>query len=188
MAYCNLAFWTANAHRLERGLFDGLFLADAVGVYDVYGGSPAAALRGTVQVPVNDPMMVIPAMALVTRHLGFGVTANLSYESPYLFARRISTLDHLTQGRTAWNIVTGYLDSAASAQGLERQRMHNDHDDLTDEFMQVVYGLREDSWADDAILAAREAGVYTAPDRIRALRHHGRQFNLNAVHLCEPSP
>lgn len=187
-SYHNLAYWTDYAHRLERGLFDGLFLADVVGIYDMYGGSPAAALRGAVQVPVNDPMMVIPAMALVTRHLGFGVTANLSYESPYLFARRMSTLDHLTQGRIAWNIVTGYLDSAARAQGLERQRMHDDRYDLADEFMQVVYGLWEDSWADDAVLAEREAGVYAAPDRVRALRHHGRQFKLEAVHLCEPSP
>ncbi|MFZ9801049.1 MAG: LLM class flavin-dependent oxidoreductase, partial [Burkholderiaceae bacterium] len=142
----HLAYWTDYAHRLERGLFDGLFLADVVGIYDVYQNSPDAAIRSAVQVPVNDPMLIIPAMALVTRHLGFGVTVNLSYESPYLFARRMSTLDHLTQGRIGWNIVTGYLDSAARAQGFQQQMKHDDRYDMADEFMEIVYKLWEDSW------------------------------------------
>jgi len=113
--YTELQYWMDYAKKLERGLFDGIFFADVVGVYDVYGGNADAALRGAVQVPVNDPTLVIPAMAAVTQHLGFGVTANLIYEQPFLFARRMSTLDHLTGGRIGWNIVTGYLDSAARA-------------------------------------------------------------------------
>ena len=111
--YTDLDYWADLAKTLERGKFDGIFLADIVGVYDVFGGGPDAALRESVQVPVNDPLLLVPAMAQVTRHLGFGVTANLTYEPPYLFARRMSTLDHLTKGRVGWNIVTGYLDSAA---------------------------------------------------------------------------
>ena len=75
--YLDLAYWMALARSLEAALFDGLFLADVVGVYDVYGGNADAALRGGVQVPVNDPMLLIPAMAAATTHLGFGVTANL---------------------------------------------------------------------------------------------------------------
>lgn len=186
--YRRLAYWADYARRLERGLFDGLFLADVLGIYDVYAGSPEAALRHAVQVPVHDPLMVIGAMALVTQHLGFGVTANLSYESPYLFARRMSTLDHLTDGRLAWNIVTGYLDSAARAQGRGRQTMHDDRYDLADEFMQLVYQLWEHSWSDDAVVGDRSAAVYTLPDRVRPIHHRGRQFALDAVHLCEPSP
>jgi alkanesulfonate monooxygenase len=124
--YITLAYWTDLARLLERGLFDGVFLADVVGVYDVFGGSPDAALRHAAQVPVNDPLLVVPAMAAVTEHLGFGVTVNLSYEAPYLLARRMTTLDHLTGGRIGWNVVTGYLDSAARAMGLERQRAHDD--------------------------------------------------------------
>jgi len=100
--YTQLDYWTDYARRLEAGLFDGIFFADVVGVYDVLGGSPDAAVRHAVQVPVNDPMLLIPAMASVTRHLGFGVTANLTYEQPFLFARRMSTLDHLTRGRIGW--------------------------------------------------------------------------------------
>ncbi|MBC7601120.1 MAG: LLM class flavin-dependent oxidoreductase, partial [Ramlibacter sp.] len=113
--YTDIDYWTDYAKRLEAGLFDGIFFADVIGVYDVLGGSPDAAVKNAVQVPVNDPMMVIPAMASVTKHLGFGVTANLTYEQPFQFARRMSTLDHLTKGRIGWNIVTGYLDSAARA-------------------------------------------------------------------------
>ena len=120
--YTDLSQWTDLARTLERGLFDGLFLADVLGVYDVYAGSRDAALKHAVQVPVNDPSLLIPAMAHVTEHLGFGVTCTLSYEPPYPFARRMSTLDHLTKGRIGWNIVTGYLDSAAKGMGKTRAR------------------------------------------------------------------
>ena len=102
----SLTHWAELAKLLERGRFDAMFLADVLGAYDVYGDTPDAALRDGVQVPVNDPMMLVSAMALVTEHLGFGVTANLSYEPPAIFARRLSTLDHLTKGRIGWNIVT----------------------------------------------------------------------------------
>jgi FMN-dependent oxidoreductase (nitrilotriacetate monooxygenase family) len=183
----HLAYWTDYAHRLERGLFDGLFLADVVGSYDVYQNSPDAAIRSAVQVPVNDPMLIIPAMALVTRHLGFGVTVNLSYESPYLFARRMSTLDHLTQGRIAWNIVTGYLDSAARAQGFQQQMKHDARYDLADEFMEVVYKLWEDSWADDALSSQFDSRDYADPAKVQAIKHEGKQYRLDARHLCSPS-
>ena len=113
-----LEYWTELAQLLERGLFDGLFIADIVGVYDVYQQSVDVPLKEAIQLPVNDPLLLVSAMAAVTKNLGFGLTANLTYETPYLFARRMSTLDHLTRGRVGWNIVTGYLDSAAKAMGL----------------------------------------------------------------------
>jgi alkanesulfonate monooxygenase len=122
--YNRLPYWIDLAQTLERGRFDGLFLADVLGVYDVFGGGPEAALRNAAQTPANDPLLVIPAMAAVTKNLGFGVTSNLSYEPPYTFARRMSTLDHLTEGRIGWNVVTGYLDSAARGAGKDsRPRM-----------------------------------------------------------------
>ncbi len=139
--YTSLSYWMDYARRLEAGLFDGIFLADVVGIYDVLGGSYDAAVRGAVQVPVNDPMMLVPAMAAVTKHLAFGVTANLTYEQPFLFARRMSTLDHLTGGRIGWNIVTGYLDSAARAIGLDGQMAHDDRYDLADEYMDCLQAL-----------------------------------------------
>jgi FMN-dependent oxidoreductase (nitrilotriacetate monooxygenase family) len=186
--YTKLEYWTGMARTLERGLFDGLFLADVLGIYDVYGNSPDAALREAVQVPLLDPMLLVPAMAAVTRHLGFGITCNLAYEAPYLFARRVSTLDHLTSGRAGWNIVTGYLDSAARAMGLARQMAHDDRYDLADEYMDVVYALWEGSWAGDARARAAAAGAYADPARVRPVHHRGAQFAMDAIHLVEPSP
>ncbi|KER68278.1 MULTISPECIES: LLM class flavin-dependent oxidoreductase [Burkholderia] len=186
--YGELQYWVDYAKKLERGLFDGMFFADVVGVYDVYGGNADAALRHAVQVPVNDPLMLIPAMAAATQHLGFGVTANLTYEQPFLFARRMSTLDHLTGGRIGWNIVTGYLDSAARAIGIDGQIAHDDRYDLADEYMSLVYQLWEGSWDDDAVVADRAGAIYADPSKVRAIHHHGKQYKVDAMHLCAPSP
>ncbi|MEO5670131.1 MAG: LLM class flavin-dependent oxidoreductase [Ramlibacter sp.] len=188
MRYTDIHYWTDYARRLEAGLFDGIFFADVVGVYDVLGGSPDAAVQGAVQVPVNDPTLLIPAMAAATQHLGFGVTANLTYESPFLFARRMSTLDHLTAGRIGWNIVTGYLDSAARATGLTGQTAHDDRYDLADEYMELVYQLWEGSWDDGAVLRDRERGIYADPSKVRLVHHQGKQYKVDAMHLSEPSP
>ena len=186
--YRHLAYWTGLAQLLERGRFDGMFLADVLGVYDVFAGTPDAALRHATQVPVNDPLLLVPAMAQATSHLGFGVTCNLSYEPPYPFARRMSTLDHLTQGRIGWNVVTGYLDSAARAMGLDRQTAHDDRYDVAEEYMDVVYKLWEGSWEDDAVVRDRAGGVFTRPEKVHRVRHDGPTWRLDAIHLCEPSP
>jgi len=186
--YLSLDYWMGLARLLEEGLFDGLFLADVLGIYDVHGGNGDAAIRNAVQVPLIDPMLLVPAMAAATRHLGFGVTCNLAWESPALMARRFSTLDHLTKGRIGWNIVTGYLDSAARAMGLDRQMAHDDRYDLADEYMEIVYRLWEESWAADAVKRDRAAGIYADPARVKRIRHEGRQYRLDAPHLVEPSP
>jgi alkanesulfonate monooxygenase len=186
--YKDLAYWTDLARLLERGKFDALFLADVLGIYDVYGGSPDAALRHAVQVPVNDPILLIPAMAQVTEHLGFGVTATLSYEPPYPFARRMSTLDHLSKGRAGWNIVTGYLDSAAAGMGLPTQRAHADRYAAAEEYMEVVYRLWEGSWEDGAVLRDRTRHVFADPDKIHRVKYDGQYYRIDAIHLCEPSP
>lgn len=186
--YHSLRHWTDLARTLERGLFDGLFLADIVGTYDVYQGNVDVTLRESVQLPVNDPTLLVPAMAAATEHLGFGVTVNLGYEHPYLLARRFSTLDHLTQGRIGWNVVTGYLDSAARAMGLDAQPEHDVRYDRADEFMHVAYQLWEGSWADDAVRRDRQARVYADPARVRPVRHEGLHYRVNGYHLAEPSP
>jgi alkanesulfonate monooxygenase len=186
--YTDLDYWTGLARTLERGKFDGIFLADVLGIYDVYGGSPAAALRHAVQVPVNDPMLLVPAMAQVTEHLGFGITATLSYEPPYPFARRMSTLDHLTKGRAGWNIVTGYLDSAAAGMGLSAQAGHDRRYEIADEYMEVVYRLWEGSWEDGAVTRDRAHHVFADPAKVHRVQYEGELYKLDAIHLCEPSP
>ena len=187
-SYNTLEYWTDLARTLERGKFDALFLADVLGIYDVYQGSPRTALEQAVQVPVNDPLMVIPAMAVVTQHLGFGVTCALSYELPYPFARRMSTLDHLTKGRVGWNIVTGYLNSAALAMGMTEQHDHDTRYEIAEEYMQAVYKLWEGSWEDDAVLRDRAGRRFANADKIHRIKHAGKYFQMEAIHLCEPSP
>ncbi|GMK57997.1 hypothetical protein CspeluHIS016_0500290 [Cutaneotrichosporon spelunceum] len=189
--YKDLEYWTNLAQLLERGGFDTLFLADVVGIYDVYRGSRDAAVRSASQVPVNDPVGPISAMAAVTKRLGFGVTVSLTYELPYAFARRMSTLDHLTKGRVAWNIVTSYLKSAATNLGLEMQVPHDERYNIAEEFMEVCYKLWESSWEDDAVLQPMEAaekGIYADPGKVHDIEHEGKYFRVPGAHLCEPSP
>ena len=187
-SYTDLGYWTELAKLLEKGRFDGIFLADVLGTYDVYGGSNEAAIRNGAQIPVADPLLVIPAMAYVTEHLGFGVTAGTAYEHPYPFARRMSTLDHLTKGRVGWNIVTGYLPSAARNMGNEDQLEHDDRYDHADEYLEVLYKLWEGSWEDDAVVRDRETGVFTDPSKVHSIGHEGRHFKVPGIHLSEPSP
>jgi FMN-dependent oxidoreductase (nitrilotriacetate monooxygenase family) len=186
--YTTLRYWADLARILERGLFDGVFLADVLGVYDVYGGNADAAIRRATQVPANDPLMVIPAMAMVTEHLGFGATVNLSYEPAFPFARRMSTLDHLTNGRIGWNIVTGYLDSAARAMGRPGQTAHDDRYDVADDYMTAVYKLWEGSWADDAVVRDHATGIFARPQGVHRIHHGGPHVTLDTIHLSEPSP
>jgi FMN-dependent oxidoreductase (nitrilotriacetate monooxygenase family) len=186
--YNTLKYWTDVAKILERGKFDGLFIADVLGVYDVYGGNVDAALRNSTQIPVNDPCLLIPAMAMVTEHLGFGVTCTLSFEPPYPFARRMSSLDHLTGGRVGWNIVTGYLNSAAKGMSGSDQTAHDTRYEIGEEYMQVMYQLWEGSWEHDAVARDRAAGIFTHPEKVHKVRHDGQYFRIDAVHLCEPSP
>ena len=108
-------------------------------------------------------------MAAVTEHLGFGVTAGTAYEHPYPFARRMSTLDHLTKGRVGWNVVTGYLPSAARNMGHDDQLEHDDRYDQADEYLEVLYKLWEGSWEDDAVVA-RPRDAASSPTRRRCTR------------------
>lgn len=184
----SLDYWLDLARLLERGLFDGLFIADILGVYDVYQQGIGLTAKESIQLPVNDPLMLISGMASVTQHLGFGVTANLSYEAPYPFARRLSTLDHLTNGRIGWNIVTGYLDSAARAMGQQQLLAHDRRYDQADEFLDVTYKLWEGSWQDDALVQDKANRLYADASKIKKINHQGEFYQVQGYHLSSPSP
>lgn len=187
--YKDLEYWTDLARLLERGKIHGIFLADVLGSYDVYKGGIDTAVKTAAQFPVNDPSYSIPAMAAVTQHLGFGVTSSTTYEQPYALARRFSTLDHLTKGRVAWNVVTSYLDSAARNLGLgETQIAHDKRYEMADEYMTVVYKLWQQSWDEDAVVKDAKNDIYTDPKKVHRINHVGQYFNVPGPHLCEPSP
>lgn len=186
--YKDLEYWTDLAKILERGFFDGIFIADVLGIYDVYHRSAEHALTGAVQVPVNDPLQIVPAMAAVTKHLGFGVTTSISFEHPYPFARRISTLDHLTKGRVGWNIVTSYLESGSKNLGLKTQVNHDNRYDIADEYLEVLYKLWEGSWEEGSVLRDRESGIFADHKKVHPIQHEGKYFTVPGIHICEPSP
>lgn len=186
--YNTIAYWTNLAKTLEKGKFDALFLADVVGIYDIYKNSAAPSVSDGAQVPVNDPFMQISAMAAVTEHLGFGVTSAVTYEQPYTLARKYATLDHLTKGRVGFNVVTSYLPSAAENQGLPRQIEHDTRYEIAEEFLDVCYKLWEGSWEDGAVVKDREAGVYADTQKVHPIQHSGKYFTVPGAALTEPSP
>lgn len=185
--YKDLNYWVDLARYLERGCFDALFLADVHGTYNTYKGSRAAAVRHTVQFPSNDPTLVISAMAYATRYIGFACTYSTSYFAPYQAAKVFSTLDHLTKGRVAWNVVTSYLPDANANFGIGEQMDHDQRYERAEEYMEVVYKLWEHSWEEDA--AARDVvkDVHNDPDKVHEINHVGRWFNVPGPHMCEPS-
>jgi FMN-dependent oxidoreductase (nitrilotriacetate monooxygenase family) len=127
-------------------------------------------------------------MAHATRDLGFAYTGSILAEHPFNFARRASTLDHLTNGRVAWNIVTSYLPSAARNLGFDDLPRHDDRYERGDDYLEVLYKLWEASWDDDAVIRDAVAGIYADPAKVHRIEHNGPYYSVPGPHLCEPSP
>ncbi|KAK5130039.1 hypothetical protein LTR08_002513 [Meristemomyces frigidus] len=183
-----LDYWINLAKLLEKGDINALFLADTYGGYDTYENSLDNCIRRAAQWPMTDPTIPISAMAAVTKNLAFGITASTSFEPPFLLAKRFSSLDHFTQGRIGWNIVTSWKKSAFKAIGIETPIEHDERYLQADEYMQVLYKLWEGSWSDDAVVADATKDEYFDPDRIRTIKHHGKYYDLESRHIVDPSP
>ncbi|KAF7546697.1 hypothetical protein G7Z17_g8249 [Cylindrodendrum hubeiense] len=183
----DLSYWTNLAKLLEKGDFNALFLADTLGWCDVYNGDAEACVRTGTQFPMGDPAIPVTAMAAVTKNLGFAITSSTSFDSPYVLARRLSTLDHLTGGRFGWNIVTSWKASGFKAIGIDPVE-HDKRYEIADEFMSVVYKLWEGSWADDALVEDAEHEIYADYKKIRTVHHQGKYFTVDAPHILDPSP
>ena len=186
--YKDLDYWQNLARTLEKGVFDGIFIADVIGYYDVYKGSLYHALQQAAQVPVNDPLQLAAPIALATEHLGIGITASTSFEHPYTFARRIATADHHTKGRVGWNIVTSYLESGAKNVGDAGLRRHDNRYEVASEYLEVIYKLLEGSWEDGAVVRDRERRIFTHPEKVHEIGHKGKYFDVPGYGLTEPSP
>ncbi|KAF4627801.1 hypothetical protein G7Y89_g10349 [Cudoniella acicularis] len=183
-----LDYWINLAKLLEKGKFNTLFLADNFGSHDVYQESHAPAIKAGAQWPLYEREKIVSAMAAVTKSLGFGITSCTTFEPPFLLAKRFSTLDHLTRGRIAWNIVTSWSDSAARAMGLEALPEHDERYVIAEEYLQLIYKLWEGSWADDALVLDTNTSTFANPDKVRKIEHRGKYFKCVSAHQVDPSP
>lgn len=188
IAFNSLAFWVKLAQELERGLFDVVFFADVHGVYGRKAGSFRKHVESGLQIPSNDPAAILSALASHTQHLGFAFTSSIVQEHPFSFARKISTLDHASEGRIAWNIVTNGLPNGARNFGFEDLTAHDERYRWAEEYMDVTYKLWEGSWDDGALVQDRQRGVHGDPDRVHRINHAGTHYRVEGPHLVAPSP
>ena len=186
-AWTEPEFWQEVARTLERGRFDALFLADQWAAFDAYQGSIDATLRYALQFPIHDPLLLVPAMSVATQRLGFAVTATTTYYAPYMLARKLSTLDHLTKGRIGWNVVTSVHDNEAHNFGLKNMLGHKERYARAVEFMEVCYKLW-DSWESDAVVMDKSRGIFADPAKVHRINHKGEYFDVPGPHCCTPSP
>ena len=185
--YTDVGFWTDLASSLEAGGFTGLFFADAYNVADNYRGSVDPAVRRGEQVPENDPLPLLSALAAATDRLGLVATASTSLYPPYLLAKKLSTIDDLSDGRLGWNVVTsaGRLEFANV---VGEYLPHDERYDRAEEFLEVCYALWESSWDDDAVVEDAETGTYADPDAVSFVGHVGDHYDVPGPHMCAPTP
>ncbi|KAG5368626.1 Dimethyl-sulfide monooxygenase [Yarrowia sp. C11] len=184
--------WQDLARKLEAAKFHAVFVADHLGIYDLYRGGKDAetdsfiSLQKKVQFPCHDPLFLVPTMASVTDHLSFGITVSTSYTPPFTLARQFSTLDHLTNGRVGWNIVTSNSDSAARNFNRDSQVAHDDRYKVADEYMDVVYKLWETSWGEETVSKGPKEDTYDA-SKIKSIDHEGEYFKVKGPSITLPS-
>ncbi|MEE1621756.1 NtaA/DmoA family FMN-dependent monooxygenase [Zafaria sp. Z1313] len=186
--YNELSLWKDLARELEAARFDALFFADVVGLYGDHEGGWASHVRRGLQVPSNDPLVLASALAGATEHIGLAVTSSVIQSDPFQLARQLSTLDHLSGGRVAWNIVTSVLENAHRNFGADGLTAHEDRYDWAEEYVDAAYKLWEGSWSDDAFRADKAAGVFADPSGVSKVYHRGARYAVDGPHLASPSP
>lgn len=179
-------YWQHMARTMERGLFDAMFIADELAPYNNFENSSDACVKWAVQCPTHEPSTIVPIITTATKHLGVGVTLSTAFEHPYSMVRRLSSLDHLSGGRVAWNIVSSYSKSEWDAYGAkmsDRSRRY----DLMEEYMEVCYQLW-DSWEADAIIADKASGIFADPSKVHEVNFEGEFFKCKGRSFCYRSP
>jgi FMN-dependent oxidoreductase (nitrilotriacetate monooxygenase family) len=179
-------YWQHMARTMERGMFDAMFIADELAPYNNYEGSSDATVKYAVQCPVHEPSTVVPIITTATTHLGVGVTLSTAFEHPYSMVRRLSSLDHLSGGRIAWNIVSSYSKSEWDAYGAEMTKRSGRYERM-EEYMELCYKLWN-SWEPDAIVADRATGVFANPAKVHEVNHEGEHFRCKARSFVFRSP
>src|SRR5271156_6360134 len=170
------------AQTLERGKFDAFFMADHLALLNM----PMNALKRSATTTSFDPLTLLPALAVVTEHLGLIATASTTYNAPYHVARKFASLDHISGGRAGWNVVTSANPDEAMNFGLEEHVEHAERYRRAREFFDVVTGLW-DSWADDAFIRNVETGEYFDPEKLHVLNHHGEFLKVRGpLNIARP--
>jgi alkanesulfonate monooxygenase len=178
----NLKALIAYAQTLERGKFDAFFMADHLAVLNM----PMEALKRSATVTSFDPLTLLPVLSQHTRHLGLIATASTTFEPPYTIARRFASLDHISDGRAGWNLVTTSNPDAALNFNMDEQMEHGERYARAREFYDVVTGLW-DSWADDAFIRDVDSGVYFDPDKLHVLDHKGKYLKVRGpLNIARP--
>ena len=160
---------------LEEGCFDLMFFDDRLAMPGIYGGSVAEAVHYGARPVKLDLSIVLGVVAQATSRIGLGATYSTTYYSPFHVARTFATLDHLSGGRAAWNVVTSVNDSEAQNFGLDEHLGHDERYDRADEFLEATTGLW-DTWEDDALVLDRVNGIFADPDKVHELNHEGEWF------------
>src|ERR1017187_1338215 len=185
--FLNASYYAKLGRTLEEGCFDMMFFDDRLAMPGIYGGSGAEALRLGAGPGKLDLSIVLGVIAAVTDHIGLGATYSTTYYSPYHVARTFATLDHLTGGRAAWNVVTSVNDSEAQNFGVEQALGHDERYDRADDFLEAATGLW-DTWEDDALVLDRVGGVFADPEKVHELNHSGEWFSVRGPLTVPRSP
>ena len=175
--YLDASYYAKIGRQLEEGCFDLMFFDDRLAMPGIYGGSVADAVKYGARPVKLDLSIVLGVLAQATSRIGLGATCSTTYYTPFHVARTFSTLDHLSGGRAAWNVVTSVNDSEAQNFGLETHLSHDARYDRAEEFMDAVVGLW-DTWEDDAVLHDRVKGIYADPAKVHELNHEGEFFSV----------
>lgn len=181
-------YYARIAKSLERGKFDMAFFADRLAMSSRYGDNLEVGARyGDQDATRLDPTLVVSLMAAHTRHLGLAVTRSTTYHHPYNIARTFATLDHLSRGRAAWNVVTSVNEAEARNHGLDSHPEHDARYDAADEFMELAFRLWE-SWDGDALVLDRENGIYADPSKIHPAAFNGKAYRCDGPLNIPRSP
>jgi FMN-dependent oxidoreductase (nitrilotriacetate monooxygenase family) len=179
--------WIGLAKLLEEAKFDAMFFADVTGLYGDADADFEVYARHGLQIPSHDPTVLLGALAVSTKELGLALTSNVAQNHPFNFARQVSTLDHISRGRIAWNIVTGTQDNGARNFGLPQLTDHAERYRWAQEYVDVVYKLWEGSWDEGALRKDKESGVYADASKIHKIYHEGPRYRVEGPHLPSPS-
>jgi FMN-dependent oxidoreductase (nitrilotriacetate monooxygenase family) len=161
---------------LEEGKFQVAFFDDRLAMPDRYGNDHRHTVEHGIRCVKMDPITVMMVMGMATKRLGLGSTRSTTYYEPFDVARTFATIDLMTHGRAAWNVVTSMNDGEALNMGADLHMEHDRRYDRAEEFMQVVMGHWK-SWDDDAIVQDRSTGRFADPDKVRRIDHHGEFFD-----------